>query len=71
MMTFAPLASELTAKLIEPLGFTTLVLLVTTVVLGFLRRSRPGLLPWHKRIGPLTLIVALVHLTMVMLSHSH
>jgi len=59
-----------TARLIEPLGITTLVLLVLTGVAGLsVRKNRRVLLPIHKTLAVLTVLAALCHGTMVMLSH--
>ena len=58
------------ADLVEPMGIVTFVLLATTVGLGLFRRVNPGLLlRWHKRLGPLTLVAAAIHLALVVLSH--
>jgi len=62
---------ELTpGALIEPMGITTLSLLVLTVLVGLFRRKRPRLLlKWHKRLGIITLISALIHVTLILIVH--
>jgi len=58
-----------TARLIEPLGITTLVLLVLTAVAGLsVRRNRRVVLPIHKALAALTVLAALCHAAMVVLS---
>ena len=57
------------ARFIEPMGICTLVLVAVTVAMGLLRKKVPGLIVWHKRLGPIVLISALVHATLVMVSH--
>ena len=57
-------------KLVEPLGATTLSLLVITLCLGFLARKNFQLLfKWHRLLAILTLISALCHATLVFLAH--
>lgn len=57
-------------KLIKPMGITTLSLLVLTGFTGLFRRKLPGsLVKWHKRFGIITLISALIHMTLVLIAH--
>lgn len=50
------------ASLMGPLGILALVCLVITLTLGLLvKKNRRRLLPWHLRIGLITVIVAIVH----------
>ncbi|MHC4905579.1 MAG: YHS domain-containing protein [Planctomycetota bacterium] len=57
-------------KFVKPMGIVTLVLVVLTVSAGLLRRKSPKfLLKWHKRMGILTLISALIHALLVLLTH--
>ena len=56
--------------LVEPMGITTLSLLVVTACFGFFRKKSPRiLLAWHKRLAVLTIISAVCHATLVFLSH--
>ena len=58
------------ADLVEPMGITTLSLLVVTACLGFFRKKSPRiLLAWHKRLAVLTIISAAGHATLVFLTH--
>ena len=58
------------ASLIEPLGVVTFLCLISTFILGQLMpKNRKSLFPWHKRMAIITLIVALTHVTMVLLFH--
>jgi hypothetical protein len=55
---------------VEPMGITTLSLLVLTVVVGLFRRRQPKLLlKWHKRLGIITLVSALIHAALVLIAH--
>ncbi len=57
-------------KLIKPMGITTLSLLVLTAVGRLFRKKVPKfLLRWHKRLGIITLISALIHATLVLIAH--
>ena len=57
-------------KLVKPMGIVTLTMIILTVSAGLLRRKKPKfLLKWHKRLGVLTLITALIHATLVLLTH--
>jgi hypothetical protein len=50
------------ARLVEPMGAATLVLLVATAVTGgLIRRKRRPLLTLHKVLGTLTLLSAVCH----------
>ena len=64
-------AFELTpGAFVEPMGITTLSLLVLTVVVGLFRRRQPKLLlKWHKRLGIITLVSALIHAALVLIAH--
>ena len=58
------------ASLIEPLGVLTFLCLISTFILGQLMpKNRKTLLPWHKRMAVITLIIALTHVTMVLIFH--
>jgi membrane-bound acyltransferase YfiQ involved in biofilm formation len=58
------------ASLIEPLGVLTFLCLISTFILGQLMpKNRKTLFPWHKRMAVITLIVALTHVSMVLLFH--
>jgi membrane-bound acyltransferase YfiQ involved in biofilm formation len=58
------------ASLIEPLGALTFLCLISTFILGRLMpKNRKTLFPWHKRMAVITLIVALTHVSMVLLFH--
>ena len=58
------------ASLIEPLGVLTFLCLISTFILGQLMpKNRKTLFPWHKRMAVITLIVALTHVTMVLIFH--
>ena len=58
------------ASLIEPLGALTFLCLISTFILGQLMpKNRKTLFPWHKRMAVITLVVALTHVTMVLLFH--
>jgi YHS domain-containing protein len=57
--------------LIEPLGLTTLSLLSVTFCLGFFMKKKPRVMfTWHRRLACVTIVVALCHATLVMLSHN-
>ncbi len=62
---------ELTlAGFIKPVGIITLSLLVLTVAAALLRRRKPKfLLKWHKRLGIITLVSAIVHFILVLIAH--
>jgi len=58
------------ASLIEPLGALTFLCLISTFILGQLMpKNRKTLFSWHKRMAFITLIVALTHVSMVLLFH--
>jgi len=58
------------ASLIEPLGITTLTLLLLTAGAGLLRRKSPRLLlKLHKALALLTVLAGLSHATLVFLVH--
>jgi len=57
-------------SIVEPLGITTLLLLIATLCLGFLTRKNFQLLfKWHRLLAILTLISALCHATLVFIAH--
>ncbi len=57
-------------RLIKPMGITTLSLLVLTASGRLFRKKIPKfLVRWHKRLGIITLISALVHATLVLIAH--
>ena len=57
-------------RLIKPMGIVTLSLLVLTAAGRLFRKKVPKfLVRWHKRIGIITLISALVHATLVLIAH--
>jgi len=57
-------------RLIKPMGITTLSLLVLTAVGRLFRKKVPKfLVRWHKRLGIITLISALIHLTLVLTAY--
>lgn len=57
-------------RFIEPLGITTLALLVLTGTSGMFRRKLPKkLVRSHKRLGIITVIFALIHATLVIIAH--
>ena len=52
------------------LGVLTFFCMLTTFVLGMLMpKKRKILFPWHKRMGIITLISAILHGTMVLIFH--
>ena len=61
------------ADIIAPLGITTLVLLLITFTMGLILskypKKRKKILPWHKRVAFLTVIVALSHAIIVIFFH--
>lgn len=58
------------ARLIKPLGITTLSLLIFTGITGIFRRKLPRpLIKWHKPFGIITLVFALLHATLVVIFH--
>ena len=58
------------AKLIKPMGITTLSLLVLTAAGRLFRKKVPKfLVSWHKRLGIITLISASIHATLVLIAH--
>ena len=57
-------------RLIKPMGITTLSLLVLTAVGRLFRKKVPKfLIRWHKRLGIITLVSALIHATLVLIAH--
>jgi YHS domain-containing protein len=57
-------------RLIKPMGIITLSLLVLTAAGRLFRKKVPKfLVRWHKRLGIITLISALVHATLVLIAH--
>lgn len=57
-------------RLIKPMGIITLSLLVLTAGGRLFRKKVPKfLVRWHKRLGVITLISALVHATLVLIAH--
>ena len=58
------------ARLIKPMGITTLSLLVLTAGGRLFRKKVPKfLINWHKRLGIITLVSALIHATLVLIAH--
>lgn len=56
--------------LIKPVGIAAFSCLVLTVAAALLRRKKPRfLLKWHKRFGITTLVLALIHLTLILIAH--
>ena len=56
---------------IVPLGISTLICLISTLILGFsMRKNRKILFPLHKKIAFITLMLGLVHGAMVLIFHS-
>lgn len=56
--------------LIKPVGIATFSCLVLTVAVALLRRKNPKFLfKWHKRLGIATLVLAVIHLTLVLIAH--
>jgi hypothetical protein len=54
---------------VQPLGITTLVSLLTTVILGLFRRKKPLLfIPWHRIQAFITLGLAVTHFLLVFFS---
>ncbi len=57
-------------SIVEPLGITTLSLLIVTICLGVLTRKNFQLLfKWHRLLAILTLVSALCHGILVFLAH--
>ena len=57
-------------RLIKPMGITTLSLLVLTAAGRLFRKKVPKpLIRWHKRLGIITLISALIHAILVLIAH--
>lgn len=58
---------------IAPLGIITLVFLLTTFTMGLILskypKKRKRLLPWHKKLAFLTVILALSHAVIVIFFH--
>ena len=58
------------SQLIKPVGIAAFSCLVLTVAAGFLRRKNPKLLfKWHKRLGIVTLALAVIHLILVLTAY--
>ena len=56
--------------LIKPVGIAAFSCLALTVAAGLLRRKNPKLLfKWHKRLGIITLVLAVIHLTLVLIAY--
>ena len=59
-----------TASLIVPLGISTFVFMTATLLAGaFVKRRRNLLLPWHRRLAVVTLLVAIAHVACILLAH--
>jgi len=59
------------AQLVEPFGLATLSLLIVTFCFGFFMKKNPKLLhPWHRRLAYVTIVVALCHATLVLVTHN-
>ena len=57
-------------RLIKPMGIITLSLLVLTAAGRLFRKKVPKfLVRWHKRLGIITLVSALIHATLVLIAH--
>lgn len=55
---------------IEPLGITTLSLLVFTGITGIFRRKLPrALVKRHKPLGVITIVSAIIHAALVLIAH--
>jgi len=55
---------------IAPLGIATLILLISTLALGFsLPKNRKKLFPLHKKIAIATITVAVIHASAVLFYH--
>ncbi len=58
------------SSFIVPLGIISLISIAITVVMGLLiKKNRGVLLPWHKRLAFLTLILASIHGVIVIIFH--
>ncbi|MHC4213464.1 MAG: YHS domain-containing protein [Planctomycetota bacterium] len=58
------------SKFVKPVGINTLTLIILTVLAALFRRKNPKLLlKWHKRLGVAALVFALVHATLVLITH--
>jgi hypothetical protein len=56
--------------LIKPVGIAAFSCLVLTVAAALLRRKKPKLLfKWHKRLGIVTLVLAVTHLILVLIAY--
>ena len=52
---------------IKPTGILTISLLAVTLLVGFYRKKNPKLLlKWHKRLGVITAISALIHASLIL-----
>ena len=52
---------------VKPTGILTISLLITTLLVGFYRKKNPKLLlKWHKRLGVITAISALIHASLIL-----
>ena len=57
-------------ELIKPVGIAAFSCLVLTVAAALLRRKKPKLLfKWHKRLGIVTLVLAVTHLVIVLIAY--
>ena len=55
------------SRFVKPTGILTISLLMTTLLVGFYRKKNPKfLLKWHKRLGVITAISALVHASLIL-----
>ncbi|MHC4494988.1 MAG: hypothetical protein ACYSYM_04105 [Planctomycetota bacterium] len=58
------------AGLIKPVGIAAFSCLVLTVAAALLRRKKPKFLfKWHRRLGIVTLVLAVIHLILVLIAH--
>jgi hypothetical protein len=58
------------SRFVKPMGIATLTVVILTVLSGLLRRKNPKfLLKWHKRLGVAVLVFAIVHATLVLITH--
>ena len=57
-------------SVIAPLGIVTLILLISTFILGFLvPKNRKKLFPLHRKMAITTIVVAVIHASVVFIFH--
>ncbi len=58
------------SRLIIPAGITTFIFMFLTLTLGLLiKKNRKIFFPWHRRLAFLTIAMAVIHVSLILLLH--